>query len=148
MIISCEKCNKKFEISDELIPDNGRLLQCGSCSYQWHYIPTSRIKLVNEIDPNESTVKIEKTHHKKKVKKSKTKDNINVSNNEFEPKKQKKIGFLSYLLVLIISFIALVIILDTFKSFLVSFVPNVDFYLSSLYESLKDIFLFFKDLIN
>ena len=52
------------------------------------------------------------------------------------------------LLVIIISFIALIIISDTFKSFLGSFVPNVDFYLSSLYESLKDIFLFFKDLIK
>ena len=50
MIISCEKCNKKFELSDELVPDKGRLLQCGSCSHKWHYIPTKTIKLVNEID--------------------------------------------------------------------------------------------------
>ena len=148
MIISCEKCNKKFEISDELIPDKGRLLQCGSCSYQWHYMPTSRIKLVNEIDSDVSTKKIEKTPHKKKVKKGKTNYNINTSNNEYMQKNQKKIGFLSYVLVIIISFIALIIISDTFKSFLGSFVPNVDFYLSSLYESLKDIFLFFKDLIK
>ena len=148
MIISCEKCNKKFEISDELIPDNGRLLQCGSCSYQWHYMPTSRIKLVNEIDSNESTKKIEKTHHKRKIKKSKTNYNINSSDNEYIQKNQKKIGFLSYVLVIIISFIALIIISDTFKSFLGSVVPNLDFYLSSLYESLKDIFLFLKDLIK
>jgi hypothetical protein len=51
-------------------------------------------------------------------------------------------------LVIIITFIALIIISDTFKPFLGSFVPNIDFYLSSLYESLKDIFLFFKDLIK
>ena len=145
---TCEKCNKKFEIADELIPDNGRLLQCGSCSYQWHYMPTSRIKLVNEIDSNESTKKIEKTHQKKKIKKNKTNYNINISNKEYTQKNQKKIGFLSYVLVIIISFIALIIISDTFKSFLGSFVPNIDFYLSSLYESLKDIFLFFKDLIK
>ena len=50
MIISCEKCNKKFELSKELVPDEGRLLQCGSCSYKWHYIPKKIIKLVNEID--------------------------------------------------------------------------------------------------
>ena len=49
MIISCEKCDKKFELSDELIPVEGRLLQCGSCSYKWHYTPTKTIKLVNEI---------------------------------------------------------------------------------------------------
>ena len=148
MIISCEKCDKKFEISDELIPDKGRLLQCGSCSYQWHYIPTSRIKLVNEIDLNESTKKTEKTPHKRKIKKSKTNHNINISDNKYIQKNQKKIGFLSYVLVIVISFIALIIISDTFKSFLSSFIPNIDFYLSSLYESLKDIFLFFKDLIK
>ena len=148
MIISCEKCNKKFEISDELIPDNGRLLQCGSCSYQWHYIPTSRIKLVNEVDSNESIKKIEKTLPKKKIKKSKTENDIDVTSSKYIKKRQKKIGFISYLLVLIISFIALIILFDTFKSFFYLYIPNIDFYLSSLYESLKDIFLFFNDLIK
>ena len=38
MIISCENCGKKFEVSDDLIPENGRFLQCGSCSHKWHYI--------------------------------------------------------------------------------------------------------------
>ena len=148
MIISCEKCNKKFEISDELIPDDGRLLQCGSCSYQWHYIPTKRIKLTNEVESNETTKKIEKTHHRKKTKKSTTNENINTSNNKNIQEGQKKIGFLSYLMVIVISFIALIIMLDTFKSFFNSFIPNIDFYLSSLYESLKDIFLFFLDLLK
>ena len=148
MIISCEKCNKKFEISDELIPDSGRLLQCGSCSYQWHYMPTSRIKLVNEIESNESTKKIEKTYHRKKTKKNKTNKNVNIPNSHHIQENQKKIGFLSYLIVIVISFVALIVILDTFKSFFNSFIPNIDFYLSSLYESLKDIFLFFRDLIK
>ena len=57
MIISCEKCNKKFELSDELIPEEGRLLQCGSCSHKWHYTPTKTIKLVNEIDDVETSKK-------------------------------------------------------------------------------------------
>ena len=71
MIISCEKCNKKFELSDELVPDEGRLLQCGACSYKWHYIPTKTIKLVNEIDP----VKNPKQKSKKIKKKIITKNN-------------------------------------------------------------------------
>ena len=67
MIISCEKCNKKFEISDELIPDEGRLLRCGSCSYEWHYMPIKRVKSIKEpsIKPEE-----------KKIRKFKTKQNI------------------------------------------------------------------------
>jgi len=147
MIISCPKCNKKFELSDKLIPENGRLLQCGSCSHQWHYTSTSKIKLINEIDSDESLKKIEKINHKQKIKKNKTNYDLNISNKK-QTQNQKKVGFLSYLIIVFISLIALIIISDTFKLFLATFIPNIDFYLSSLYESLKDIFLFFKDLIK
>ena len=144
MIISCEKCNKKFELSDELIPDEGRLLQCGSCSYKWHYTPTKTIKLVNEIDPVRTS-----KQKSKKIKKKIINENNEIPNNqEFVSDEKKGIGFLSVIIVTIISMIALIITADTLKIYIVSFIPNIDFYLSSLYESLKDIFLFFKDLIK
>ena len=144
MIISCEKCNKKFELSDELIPDEGRLLQCGSCSYKWHYTPTKTIKLVNEIDQ----VSTSKQKSKKIKKNIINENNETLKNQEIFSDEKKGIGLLSITIVTIVSLIALVIILDTFKIYIVSFIPNIDFYLSSLYESLKDIFLFFKDLIK
>ena len=147
MIISCPKCNKKFELSDKLIPENGRLLQCGSCSHQWHYTSTSKIKLINEIDSDESLKKIEKINHKQKIKKNKNKYDLNISNKK-QTQNQKKVGFLSYLIVFVISFIALLVVVETFKSFIISFIPNIDFYLSSLYESLRDIILFIKDLLK
>ncbi len=146
MIISCENCNKKFEISNNLIPDKGRFLKCGSCAHQWHYMPHHK---------NELLIDIKKKYDSNKTKKSPTKnESKKIVENDFlknktETKKNKKsIGFLSYLLILIISFIALIIIIDTFKTFILLFIPDIDFYLSSLYESLKDIFLFFKDLIQ
>ena len=37
MIISCDQCNKKFEIDSNLIPKDGRLLECGSCNHKWFY---------------------------------------------------------------------------------------------------------------
>ena len=37
MIISCEVCNKKFEINSNLIPSDGRTLQCGSCNHKWFF---------------------------------------------------------------------------------------------------------------
>ena len=145
MIISCEKCNKKFEISDNLIPDEGRLLQCGSCSHKWHYTPEKTIKLTEEIDAVSTNTKVKNTSNKqefKKIKKNTNNDNVNISI------EKKGIGFLSIFIAVIISLIALLIIADTFKIYIVSFIPNIDFYLSSLYESLKDISLFFKDLIK
>ena len=49
MIISCEKCTKKFNIRDDLIPKDGRLLQCGSCNHKWFYkLPSQNINLENE----------------------------------------------------------------------------------------------------
>ena len=144
MIISCDKCDKKFELSEELIPEEGRLLQCGSCSYEWHYTPTKTIKLVNEIDQVSEAKK--KT---KKIKKKIIKENNEISmNQKTDSSEKKRVGFLSVIIVTIISLIALIIIADTFKVYIMSFIPNIDFYLSSLYESLRDIFLFFKDLIK
>ena len=152
MIISCEKCNKKFELSEELVPDEGRLLQCGSCSYKWHYIPVNSIKLTEEVDNVDQSTNVKNIPPKqesKKINKSKKKDHTFPSKQHKNFIQNKKsVGFLSYTLIIIISFIAIIVLLDTFKNYLSSFIPNIDFYLSSLYESLKDIFLFFKDLIK
>ena len=39
MIIECINCNKVFEVNSELIPENGRNIQCGSCNHVWFYNP-------------------------------------------------------------------------------------------------------------
>ena len=151
MIISCEKCKKKFQISDELIPDTGRLLQCGSCSYQWHYNHSTsnkfkkKIENIEDVTPSkDESIIPEKIYNKKKTKiqTNQLKQNENVVKNK------KKVGILSYIIVLIISLIALIVIADTFKLFIKSFIPNIDLYLLSIYESLIDIILFFKDLVK
>ena len=147
MIISCEKCNKKFELEHNLIPETGRLLQCGSCSYQWHYIPTNKITLVNEIDSTKSSKNIKKSVRKIDKKKINADKNI-LESSESILENKRGVGFFSYLLVIIISLVALIVIGDTFKPYLLTIVPNLDFYLSSLYESLTDIYLFFKDLLK
>ena len=55
---------------------------------------------------------------------------------------------LSFLIVGIISFIALIIVLDTFKKPLTNIFPNLELLLFNLVESIKDIFLFFKNLLQ
>ena len=37
MIINCPCGKKKFEIDPSLIPEKGRLLQCGSCEQTWFF---------------------------------------------------------------------------------------------------------------
>jgi len=156
MIISCENCNKKFEADDNLIPDTGRLLQCGSCNYKWHFIPIKTTPTINEIEK----VKIitEKNEDiKKKVTASVAQDKPLLDDDEKTEErnlptsknlKKRKKNFLHLFIAFIISFVALIILLETFKTYIYTIFPNIDFYLNSLYETLEDIFLFFRDLIN
>ena len=37
MIITCPSCKKKFNLDINLIPSDGRDLQCGSCEHIWFY---------------------------------------------------------------------------------------------------------------
>ena len=74
--------------------------------------------------------------------------NIDESTQEnTKPKKQKNFKILNIFIVTIISFIAFIIIVDTFKYPIGKIVPNVEFILYNLYESIKDITLFIRDLI-
>ena len=61
--------------------------------------------------------------------------------------KIKKISLLNVILVFIISIIALIILVDTFKNPISLIFPDIKFILNSLYETLTDIILFFKDLL-
>ena len=48
MIITCNNCNKKFDIDPNLIPDTGRLLQCASCDHKWFF---KKVVLEDKINP-------------------------------------------------------------------------------------------------
>ena len=145
MIISCTQCDKKFEIESNLIPSEGRLLQCSSCNHKWFY----KKKIEKIATDNLKKQIFENKKIKKPVKKQKT---LSDYPKEYKTitssvsKKKEKISTLNSILVFIISLIALILILDTFKSSISTLIPNINFYLESLYETLKDIILFFKDL--
>ena len=62
MNITCPSCKKKFNIDINLIPDEGRDLQCGSCEHIWFYkkkesiqepLTTSKDIFIKEIEENE-----------------------------------------------------------------------------------------------
>ena len=150
MIISCDQCHKKFEIDSNLIPKDGRLLECGSCNHKWFYKQDIKDKteeiiiepqLKNIEEKNISPIQSNISQIKELDTSSKKKEII-------ENKKIKKIGVLNIIIVFIISFVALVILIETFKDPISIFIPNIKFILNSLYETLKDIILFFNDLIK
>ena len=153
MIITCEQCHKKFEIESTLIPEKGRLLQCSSCNHQWFYKK-------DILEETEIVLKKKDIKSKKNEPPVEEIDNIKVFE-DLAPSQEKKrkhsyksvqtenkkISFLSIVLVFIISIVALILLLDTFKSSVYLMVPNIEFILESLYETLKDILLFIQDLL-
>ena len=165
MIISCSNCNKQFKINPSLIPDNGREVKCGSCNHIWFYkLEDNKTELPALID-NFEDKKIEDVIDNKIV------DDINKPNDvslekEIDdridkiedkiPEKQKPVKnkikkntsskFFSYLLVSIISFAALIILIDTLKVPLINIFPGLEILLFNLFEILRDIKLFIIDL--
>ena len=56
MIITCNNCNKKFDIDSSLIPDKGRLLQCVSCDHKWFF---KKEVLENTVIPIDEDINID-----------------------------------------------------------------------------------------
>ena len=56
MIIQCESCSRKFQVKDEDIPKEGRMVQCSNCSQEWLQAP---VKIQSSIAP-ETDKKISK----------------------------------------------------------------------------------------
>ena len=158
MIIECINCFKKFDVDQSLIPDSGREIICGSCNHTWFYKKKIAI----------TETKIDEFIISEKANTSKNSDKKNEVNNEnnlksknikkieknikLPTKKSRKSSFtlgniISIILVIIISFIGLIIFLDTFKSPLIDLFPSLELLLFNLFETLKDIFLFIKNLI-
>ena len=155
MIIICPCGEKKFEVDSNLIPEKGRLLKCGSCDQTWFFNKNDKINI--EIENIEIPINNQKNYNTPKSSEKNNTINDNLSDlskdkKESEPTKyQAKSNFsfvkiLNYLIVLIISFVAIIIVLDTFKDPLSVFFPNLELLLYSLFETLKDLVLFIKDL--
>tara|TARA_B100000780_G_scaffold218857_1_gene157979 strand:- start:94 stop:627 length:534 start_codon:yes stop_codon:yes gene_type:complete len=177
MIINCDNCNKNFLIDSSLIPEKGRLLQCNACNHKWFFkkeiiersVPIIQIKdlgdkptLIKEdvtkvevetpktielLDrtaediPAIEKISIQKNNETEEIISEDKMQNIEISSNK------KSYNILGLTIVFIISFIAIIIVLDTFQSPISIFVPNIESVLYNLYETINDIVLFFNDLI-
>ena len=144
MIIECTNCHKKFKVESSLIPESGRDIQCGSCNHIWFY--KEKVNILSDplkIDNQNFTDEEKNQENNEIINETKIKKNIKSNTNTFNFN-----TILSYLIVGIISFVALIIILDTFKSPLSNIFPNLKFFLFNLRESLTDIFLFFENLLQ
>ena len=150
MEIQSPKCNRSFKIDKSLIPEKGRLLQCGTCSHKWFF--KNIIHETKTVNISEENI-LKKPEISKKIQNPK----ININEDEYNKTKIKgdiskknvnKINYIKFFFVIIISIVAFILILDTFKDILIKIFPNIKILLNNLYETLKDISLFFYDLAS
>ncbi len=148
MIITCPCGKKKFELDASLIPPEGKMLQCGPCSKKWFYKNT--IKQEKELPQqlNESSQINENTELPKQTESIIEEAENNYVEKEIKAPPKEKVSFFYIFLILIISFVAMVIILDTFKISINNILPGFIFFLDNFYLSLNDLLLIIKDLIR
>ena len=162
MIITCPSCKKKFNLDINLIPSEGRDLQCGSCEHIWFYKkqePISEPLKINEdiaIKEKEDSDKLNVDRSKDQLIKKPVEENKKAKSelSTFKKteskteviKKTQSSKFFSYLIVFIISLGALIVLLDTLKTPLINIFPGLEVLLFNLYETLKDIKLFIIEL--
>ena len=168
MILSCNSCGKKFVVPDNAITASGRTVQCGSCGNKWKQFPSQNLKKETIIDKKISpSIKKPSTKiTKPKTKKVKKPREINLYSPEYLQKKHgislnnveknkkqiidKKVSFGFYNSLLL--FIVLIIIasrgLYFFQDFITQNLPFTEFYLNYFFESIRNMFEIFKNLIS
>ena len=154
MIIVCPSCGKNFNVRDDQIPDKGRLLQCSNCKHEWFYtkntIPiddnTDELSKDDFTQESFGILDEEEYHHDEAIVGDKTVELEKPKN--IKKEKTTKVNFFKLLLVFIISFVALVLIVDTLIVQISVYIPFAEKYLDNLYQSIIDISLFFQNLIK
>ncbi|MBD1138570.1 hypothetical protein IDH18_03115 [Pelagibacterales bacterium SAG-MED41] len=168
MIITCNCGEKKFSLPDNSIPVAGRMVQCGFCGIKWKQFPPQNLNNETIIDKKiSSPVKKPVTKiSKPKTKKVKKPREINLYSPEYLQKKHgislnnvetnkklvgvKKVsfGFYSSLLLFLIVIISISRGLYFFQDFIIQAFPVTEFYLNYFFESMRNMFEIFKNLIS
>ena len=147
MIIVCPSCGKNFDVDENLIPDKGRLLKCGSCDQTWFFDKNAGEQNKPLIDKPIKQKKF--LYEGEEIRKSEPNVPIKSGSElvKYKPKYNFTFGkFLNYIIVSIITFVAIIILLDTFKNPLSNIFPDLELVLYNLFETLRDLILFAKDL--
>ena len=175
MIITCNCGEKKFTLPDNSIPLSGRLVQCGFCGLKWKQFPVGEVKnpqtisqpqkIVSKPQPVQQKIqkpkKVKKTTPKKQreislyspeylAKKHGIKLNDSQTVKKISKKEKSKVsfGFYNSLIVFIFFVVALSRILYFSQDFIIINIPASENYLNYFFESIRNIFEIWKNLIS
>ena len=153
-LLQCASCNHKWFFKKEILENTVSPIDEHNDNVLDQDNPINN-KEINPSDlSNEDTEVDTEEEHDEKIKINNDealnrKIDANIKENttvNAKPKKQKNFKILNIFVVVIISFVAFIIIVDTFKYPIGLVVPNIEFILYNLYESITDISLFIRDL--
>jgi len=172
MILTCNSCGKKFVVPDSAITASGRTVQCGSCGNKWKQFPVNEIKKTEKVASAKKIVsktpkiqkKIQTLNKAKKTKVRKPRE-IDLYSPEYLAKKHgiklsddndKKtlskskvtFGFYNSLLLFIVLIIFLSRGLYFSQDFVVQKLPFTEFYIDYFFESMRNIFEIWKNLVT
>ena len=175
MILTCNSCGKKFVVPDGAITASGRMVQCGSCGNKWKQFPLAEVEKTQSMARPKKVASIpqpvqQKIQKPKKVKKTTPKKpreislyspeylakkhgiNINDSQSikKISDRKKERVSFGFYysLIVFIIFLIAFSRILYFSQEFIITNIPASEHYLKYFFESIRNIFEIWKNLIT
>ena len=175
MIITCNCGEKKFTLPDNSIPVSGRLVQCGFCGLKWKQFPVGEVKNTQTISrPQKIVSKPQPVQQKipksKKIKKATNKKQREISlySPEYLAKKhgikisdvstKKNIdktkmvkvsfGFYNTLILLIFLAISLSRLIYFFQDFIIAQIPVSEFYLNYFFESIRNTFELWRNLVT
>ena len=171
MILTCNSCDKKFVVPDSAITASGRMVQCGSCGNKWKQFPVKGASENKSISSSEKNIAKSRKIQQKKQKPKKSKNTavkktreISLYSPEYLAKKhgiklkddvkvvssneQVSFGFYNSLLLFIIIIIILSRGLYFFQDFIVEKFPLTKFYIDYFFESIRNMFEIWKNLIS
>ena len=175
MIITCKCGEKKFTLPDNSIPVAGRMVQCGFCGLKWKQFPLVEVEKTQSIPrpkdvvsrprPVQQEIQKPKKVRKTAPKKSREislyspeylakKHGINISDTQpkkkisKEEKEKVSFGFYNSLIVFIFFIIALSRILYFAQGFIILNIPASEYYLNYFFESIRNLFEIWRNLIT
>ena len=171
MILNCNSCGKKFVVPDSAITATGRLVQCGSCGNKWKQFPDNVIqktqiipkskKISSKPQKIQQNIESPKKVRKSRVRKSREidlyspeylakKHGIKLSE-DTKPKISKtkiSFGFYNSLLLFLVIITILSRGLYFFQDFVTQKFPFTEFYIDYFFESIRNMFEIWKNLIS
>ena len=168
MILTCNSCGKRFVVPDSAITASGRSVQCGSCGNKWKQFPVNEIKKSKSITSVSKILSNTKKTQPKtpKIKKATVKKTREISlySPEYLAKKhgiklsegtvkttskiKTSFGFYNSLLLFLLIIIVLSRGLYFFQDFVVETFPFTEFYIDYFFESIRNMFEIWKNLIS